>query len=291
MQSEFITIQLYKGYAVVKGEYLMYNHSEETISMHVGYPINGSVDNNELNAVVFDNLYQFQIKSNAEKLNTFLYNTHQEGTTYLSKNINSIDKWYVWKNTFAPKKITKIEVYFIVNTTDAYIRKGYDKGEKDGFCYVLESGRAWKGIIEKGRILIELKDGLTMENILGIMPKNIFKMKNKQLILDFQNLEPKVSDNIILNIENTPKIENFENFIKKKFEKLYTIIDETDIKNIKVDESWQMNKANNFKIDSSFNGLAVNFFLFLAIYGLPIFMIFIGLMVGVSMIWRKIKKS
>jgi hypothetical protein len=42
MVKEKVSIQLYKGYAVVKGEYWMYNDTKDSIRINVGYPLNSS---------------------------------------------------------------------------------------------------------------------------------------------------------------------------------------------------------------------------------------------------------
>ena len=44
MVKELVAIQLYRGYAVVKGQYWMYNDTEEEVNIKVGYPLNAHFD-------------------------------------------------------------------------------------------------------------------------------------------------------------------------------------------------------------------------------------------------------
>src|SRR5690606_35348662 len=79
MQHERIYIQLYKGYAVVKGTYLFRNTTGEPLNFKMGYPVNGiyyggDVDRNE---VTLDSLSRFKIKAKNEWL-SLLKEAHPE---------------------------------------------------------------------------------------------------------------------------------------------------------------------------------------------------------------------
>lgn len=291
MKSELITIHIYKGYAVVKGEYLMYNHDKQKINMKIGYPINGTIYHNDFNAISFANLYNFTANMNEKKAESFLFKTDSIQESHRPRHLKDTQKWYVWQGSFEPQKITKVTVYFIVNTSQGFIRKGYDKGNADGFCYVLESGAAWKDKIEKGRIFIELKDNLSKKDILATIPNKIFKIQNNQMLFDFENLEPKPADNIVIRLNDTPdKNENDLKKITQNYQKLFEEIDKTDAQNI-VFKNSEIIEADNTKIDVSNESMLASFLMFLAVYGLPLFMIFIGVMVGISMIFKRNKKN
>lgn len=61
MVEEKIYIQLYKGYAVVKGNYLFKNTTNEKLNFKMGYPVNGIYYGGEidLNEVTLEQLEQF----------------------------------------------------------------------------------------------------------------------------------------------------------------------------------------------------------------------------------------
>ena len=157
MQQERIFIQLYPGFAVVKGTYVFKNTTNEYLQFKMGYPINGiySGGENNLNQIVLDSLSQFKIKAKNKWL-TLEKERHLEINTN-AQNIDAFsDNWKVWCMQFAPNEIQKVEVYFIVNTNEARIRKGYDVEKKNAFIYLLESGSVWKNNIEKGEFYIQL---------------------------------------------------------------------------------------------------------------------------------------
>src|SRR5690606_30678231 len=62
MQQERIYIQLYKGYAVVKGVYLFHNTTNEKLNFKMGYPVIGiySGGDVDMNQVTLDSLSQLK---------------------------------------------------------------------------------------------------------------------------------------------------------------------------------------------------------------------------------------
>ena len=79
MKSENIYMQLYKGFAGVKGDYYFKNTSKDTLRIKVGYPINNVFENidfhHQVNEVRVDGLYKIEtlnaIKAFEEKNNLF----------------------------------------------------------------------------------------------------------------------------------------------------------------------------------------------------------------------------
>ncbi len=225
MVKELVSIQLHRGYAVVKGEYWMYNSYPDSITIKVGYPLNSSFISEETNNhylldVWFDSLYGLKAYRNKDEV-TIL--------SEMIKNPNAgwqNDNWYAWENTFTPFDTTLITVYFIVNTNNTIIRNGYYKDHNNGFIYLLETGSTWKQPIVKGEIRIKLMDGLSLGDIRGLSPDSIFISENNTNILlaRFQNLSPAAINNIIITYaENTDEF-NFQNILNNQ-NKLYNQID------------------------------------------------------------------
>src|SRR5690606_22426617 len=165
MQQERIYIQLYKGYAVVKGVYLFRNTTNEKLNFKMGYPINGVYygGNVDLNQITLDSLNQFKIKAK----NEWLPLLEQQNGDY-GKISSFSDNWKVWEMAFAHEESQTVEVYFIVNTNNAGIQKGYNNERKNAFIYLLESGSVWHQPIEQGNFYVQLMDGLTTADINGI---------------------------------------------------------------------------------------------------------------------------
>ena len=134
MQQERIYIQLYKGYAVVKGTYLFRNATDEKLNFKMGYPVNGIYYGGEidLNEVKLDSLSRFKIRAKDEWL-SLLKEAHPELNNDYKSPIPSSDNWMVWEMAFAPKESQSVEVYFIVNTNEAGVRNGYNNERKNAF--------------------------------------------------------------------------------------------------------------------------------------------------------------
>ena len=224
MQEEAIYIQLYKGFAVVKGKYKMVNTTSEKLHFTMGYPINGIYNGGEgdLNQVQLDSLYKFKIKANGKELPI---NEMQIGDSGHARTFQN-ENWLTWFVDFNPNENKEIEVYFLVNTNDGGITKGYSKDNKNAFIYLLESGSVWKQPIEKGTFSIELKDGLKTENIGGISSHFNFQVNETEDILigSKTNFSPTPKDNLIVTYGET--IPNFD-FLKVtvKFDNLFNEID------------------------------------------------------------------
>lgn len=217
MQSEAIYIQLYKGFAVVKGEYNFLNSTEDSITIKVGYPINNvfppTAFKNNLNQVVFDNLYNIKGAINGTEI-----------PLLLSPNVEN-EIWYVWELTFPPKKIIKFTVHFLVNTNNSKTVKGYTNDYKNAFIYLIETGSLWKSPIEKGDFYVQFMDAISIENCKVSVPANP-KINLEQNIVHFQltnyGLQP--DDNLI--ITYTKKIADFNfNAVVKESELYFNVID------------------------------------------------------------------
>ena len=224
MVKEIVSIQLYRGYAVIKGKYWMYNSTSEPVTIKVGYPLNSSFNSQDsyahyLTDIRFDSLYGLRAYRNGEAV------------TILSENINNPnagwanENWYVWDNTFTPSDITLITVYFIVNTNNTIIREGYNKDLNNGFIYLLETGATWKQPIVKGEIRIKLMNGLSLDYIKGLSPDSLFVSDSKTgiLLTRFQILSPTAKNNIIITYTENLVDFNFNNVLVNQdelFEKI-----------------------------------------------------------------------
>jgi hypothetical protein len=216
MQKELVMINLYPGFGAIKGEYWMYNTTNEPITIRVGYPINGRYDQDLVSNVMFDDIYNLKVLVNDAAVNVLkpaegydsVYRVMDEQSKIQMQN------WYYWTCTFAPKQLTKITVYFLTNNNEANLGRGYSREKGNGFAYILETGRAWAGEIESGQVLIRLKNELSLKDFNGIYPVNTLVGDDKHLKFSFTNLEPDSSDNILLWYAKRQEGFSFDNITK-----------------------------------------------------------------------------
>ena len=196
MKQELVLVQLYRGFATVKGTYWMYNNEKQPVTLKVGYPMSGDFEADEgIKMIVhFDSLYKISAKINGQL------------TSISSTQAN----WYVWQTTFAPQAVTKIEVYFLVNTNDSELIKGYDHLNNPIFTYVLQTGSIWKNPIEQGAILVHFNDGLKLSDLKGAQPDTalLSNIDKNLLLYRFSNLVPSLNNNLCL--VYSEKNENFD---------------------------------------------------------------------------------
>ncbi len=208
MQHEEILIHLYPGFGVVKGTYYMLNTTDEPITLHTAYPINGHVSNPKVYAVHVSDIYGLKVLVNDSVVPVQM----AEGDNAIVSGdiFSSSRNWYVWQATYAPEAITTITVYFLVNTQDAKLSHGYDKKHGNAFTYILESGRAWKDSIDRGEIKVFLKGGLRSDDLFGVLPGGCFTGNDTFLYYSFTKLEPTDSDNVVLWFKQVKQNVNFE---------------------------------------------------------------------------------
>lgn len=292
MQQERIFIQLYKGFAVVKGTYVFKNTSNEHLQFKMGYPINGiySGGANDLNQIILDSLSQFKIKANNKWL-ILEEEKHPEINTN-TQNINAFsENWKVWQMNFSPNEIQRVAVYFIVNTNEARIRKGYDIEKRNAFIYLLESGSVWKDKIEKGEFYIQLMNGLTPENVHGISEGFGFKFNSQYQIFAGQKtyFSPTPKDNLIINYSEFNENFSFENAIKQTNE-LFAKIDQMGQLSYESLTYSTIKLGNPYEVESTIEGAFPKLLSsFVNITPFLITFILLTIFIWAFVKWRKIK--
>lgn len=255
MQKEQVTIQLYNNYAVVKGEYWLYNTTQQAITLKVGYPINTiykrEVSRNRTD-IKFDSLYQISVFTDETTQN---YNNKE---LHIQKQLLKSENWYSWNMDIAPKDTALVMVYFIVRTDNTIVSEGYSRDYPNGFMYLLETGAIWKQPILNGKIIIELKDDISIQSIIGVYPDSIFKIdkENKILLYHFCNLYPTDVNNIIVTYKKSKQKFDFGSVIANK-EKLFTEIDKLSTQDFTGLHFEQINFKSPFKIP---DGMVSNIF-------------------------------
>ena len=106
--------------------------------------------------------------------------------------------WIMWRTQFAADTLTTLTVYFVVNCSQAKLRKGYSVKSGHAFAYVLESGRAWAGSIDTGNIWMRLRGGLKQKHIDGLLPKNAWQGSDTLMAWNFDKLEPNENSNLLV---------------------------------------------------------------------------------------------
>ncbi len=256
MQEERIFIQLYKGYAVVKGVYHFRNTTQEDLIFKMGYPVYGIYygGENDLNAVNLDSLSRFKIKIKND-WSPLLNETHPELQHDYKSPVPFDDNWMVWQMAFSPEETQTVEVYFIVNTNEARIQKGYNIEQRNAFIYLIESGSVWHQPIEKGSFYVQLMNDLSLKNIKGISQGFDFLYNDKyQLFAGLKsNFSPSPNDNLIITYH-----EYNENFVFEKIivqsEILFSKIDELSNLSLETLTFTQVKMGDPYAVKSTLSG-------------------------------------
>lgn len=261
MKSEDIFMQLYKGFATVKGNYHFKNTSKDTLKIKVGYPINNVFENighhNYANQVTVDGLYKIKGLVNGK-----------EATIYQKPNSEN-DNWYVWEIAFPPNKITDFTVYFLVNTNNAKTTKGYNSEQKNAFIYLIETGSLWKSPIEKGSFYTQFKDDISIDNAKASSPTMLFFDKEKATLkFSLSDYGKTPDENFVITYSEKIEDFDFEN-ISQKSESYFKEIDAFSSKDFKTFSFDEIDLPNAYKVGGIGNNV-IGFIFYFTVYGIPI---------------------
>jgi hypothetical protein len=270
MQKELILVNLYPGFAVVKGVYSFVNTSDKTISMHVGYPVNGHYPQRIVEHVLYNDLYNFRANANGIPVKPYrLSDSASVNPTRLSGNDSSstnVSDWYVWQQEFPAGTVTTLTVYFITQNNLARHKMGNLSRDANAFGYVLESGKAWGGKIGSGQVMIKMNENLTLIEILGILPDSLLKGDLHHLQYSFSNLEPGPSDNLLIWYEGAPPDFKFDKKVLPSTDTLYQIMDAFPVSEFN-DPSFSLISRKNFSVAKS--GLTFSGVVYFLMFSLP----------------------
>lgn len=294
MQQERIYIQLYKGYAVVKGDYIFKNTSSEKLNFKMGYPVNGIYYGGgiDLNEVTLDSLSSFKIKAKNDWL-PLLKENHPELNNDYKSPIPSSDNWMVWQMAFAPEETQTVEVYFIVNTNEARVRRGYNTEQRNAFIYLLESGSVWKNPIEKGNFYVQLMDGLTPENINGISQGFGFHYNETHKLYAGAkaNFSPTPKDNLVVTYYEYNETFAFEKIVTQADE-LFAKIDEMSQSALETLTYTAVQTGDPYEVESTFWGAFPGLLTLFVVFA-PFIIGFIAVVIIIWAIikWRRIRRK
>jgi hypothetical protein len=270
MKSEDIFMQLYNGFATVKGNYYFKNTSTDTLKIKVCYPVNNvfeNIDYNKyLNQVTVDGLYKIKGLVNGN-----------EATIYQKPNKEN-DNWYVWEVLFPPNKITEFTVYFLVNTNNARILEGYNSDKKNAFIYLIETGSLWKSPIEKGNFYTQFKDDISIDNVKASTPtKFFFNEDNSTLKFTLLDYGKTPDPNFVITYGETLENFNFKE-ITKKSDSYFNAIDVFSNEKLDPLSFDEIELPNAYKVGGLGN-VTIGFIFYLTIYGIPILLAILAIII------------
>jgi hypothetical protein len=292
MVQEQVKVQLYRGFAVVRGVYQMHNPTSDTVSIRVGYPVNSSYDatpNDRLTQVYFDDLHALRVRMRGKPVEVQKVESFERYQTHSEK-----DEWYVWPARFLPGDITTIEVDFIVNTNEASILEGYNRKSYNAFIYLIESGSTWKQPIGKGTILIQLMDGLTLDDIRGVSPSYEFLVNEEHnlLVWQFENLSPTAADNPVITY-GEELVNNPFHTVKFKSDEYFRAIQAFNVAEALALDLQPREFGDPYDPGTSMGGITIGVFILLSVFGLPLLIVLVVLIIGIVLYrrWKRRKRS
>lgn len=267
MVSEIVKVNLYPGFAVVKGEYHMLNTANRPVKIQVGYPPNRSFFRSSTDTrITFGDINPPQISnkkaispfSGVDQLKVLVADQEIATSNKVITNNSNKSVWGVWDLEFVPGQETVVTVYYMVSTK-GYIHEGYFGSKKAQlFTYVLESGQIWRDLIKQGTILISLKGDLGSNDIWGVLPSKALQIDKaaKYLVYRFADLEPTINNNIVINYNDKLPAQFDYKREKAKSAEYYQQIDQVALPDISA-AKLEIAAQDNFSAANLENTLAI----------------------------------
>ena len=212
----------------------------------------------------------------------------KEATLYKKPNAEN-DNWYVWEIAFPPNKIIDFTIYFLVNTNNAKITKGYNSEQKNAFIYLIETGSLWKSPIEKGNFYTQLKDDIAIKNAKASSPtKLFFDKEHRTLKFSLSNYGKTPDPNYV--ITYSEKLENFDfKEITKKSDAYFKEIDYFSKNDFNTYSFNEIEIPNAYEVGGISNNI-VGILFYLTIYGIPILLCILVLTL-IIILYKKMKSK
>lgn len=287
MVNELVAIQLYPGYAVVKGTYWMHNTTNDSLSFKAGYPMYGhytaETEHYSLMDISFDSLYSLKVRLDGDDVLEY-------GKEYRGANRWEANNWYVFQVHFAPMDTVMIEVYFILNTNNTTISQGYDRDNTNGFIYLLETGATWKQPILQGEVRIQTMGGLSIDDIVGIAPDSVMQLDGatQTIVYIFNNLSPNHDSNVVIAYGEQIEDFDFAGVVSRSGE-LYEAVEALALQKPSVSLK-PIEFDNPFVVHSFSGGLIYGLFMAGAIFG-PFILAVVVLLIVIWLTIRYIRKK
>jgi len=129
-------------------------------------------------------------------------------------NIKNIDHYFGWKVNFEKGETKKIAVTYNFNLN----------GDINTICYGISNSRGWKDRIDKVTVSIDMGNISPVE-LDKIVPEKNFNISGNKLIFEYNNFEPKKTEDdisILLNMGKAFKFNYSKDYKNTAFLKLYT---------------------------------------------------------------------
>jgi hypothetical protein len=270
LQKELILVNLYPGFAVVKGEFSFLNQSNDNIRMHIGFPVNGFYTSAAVDHVVFNDLYAFRAFADGKTVNAYrLSDSGPVSPVQLandSSSFNQVTNGYAWEQEFPRDQTVTLTVYFITQNNLARFKRNEQSRDGNAFGYLLESGRAWAGKIGIGQVLVKLNEGLTMTNVLGILPGRGIIGDLTHIQYSFNNLEPGSEHNLLIWYQGAPPDFKFDKRVIPAADTLFKMMDAFPITEFN-NPAFNTLERNNFSLAAS--GLTFSGILYFLLFSIP----------------------
>lgn len=186
MVDEVVYVDLYKSHALVRVEFNMKNHGDET-TLQIGFP--DAVGGNLFGG---GSLTDFVIKVNGKE-RTYTVQGNSEVKKVAEVENSRAWQWLIWDETFQKEERKKIVVNYRQPFGAVY---GSDLLGKRYFQYILETGAGWDKSIERATVIVNLNDGLSAEHIIQTLPTESCTISDRRIRWEFKDLEPTKKDNI-----------------------------------------------------------------------------------------------
>jgi hypothetical protein len=212
IMDEQLTISPRGGSTHVSVRYLMQNTTGSKAKVQFGFPVEEQFHLSTME--VPPQVHPMPDKLSYCKDYRVLINGKEIATKFKAEphtengGLSGILGWLVSDVVYAADEVKQVEITYRSESPrdESFISDNSSHGDVL-FKYRLSSGACWQGPIRKGRVVIEPWTFMDPRELKIQKPVNRFEQRGKQWVWEFENLEPTLADDIVVQIE--PKTDSY----------------------------------------------------------------------------------
>lgn len=196
--NENLLVELHQSYASVSVEYEMHN-TGDAVDVKAGFPAFEQRTNMDI--------VNYEIRDNGNVIPFFYKRGEKDAkltqTDPMEGNEISVYlSWLVSTVHFNKNEKRKIRISYLSKYLSGFSSISADEDlTSDKFSYLLSTGATWKGPIHRGKVTI--RPVSVRAGQFTLTPDKRFKKSGNDLVWEFNDLEPSIQDDIIIDFHNS----------------------------------------------------------------------------------------
>jgi hypothetical protein len=259
LENALVMVNLYPGFAVVKGEYRFRNLTDSTVILPVGYTSSGHFPLQHVGQGIFNSEPVLNILCEGRPVQTRPDTLMPDVAKDPYAPYVAISQ-HVWEQRFPADTTLSITVKLITRNHLSRLVKGERSAGGNAFGYIMDDARPWGGTIGIAQVLVKFNEGIFLTDMKGILPDSTAIGNMGLLRFSHLDLEPRDSDNILLWYEGMPPDFKFEKRVVPFRDTLLRMMDDFPVEKFNDPGAERISRMNFYAPGSTLDSSGILYF-------------------------------